>query len=337
MVILIPAYEPDKRLLELIHEIKKNCPFHIVVVDDGSGNAYKEIFQWVKNQGCTVLAHKKNMGKGQALKTGFGYIKLTGENEGVVCADSDGQHLPADIMKIAREVERHRNHIVLGCRHFTGKVPLRSRFGNWVTRFVFAFSTGSKIYDTQTGLRGYSADMLDWLCSISGQRFEYEMNMLLEASREGYSFYSVDIDTVYHKNHSSHFRTIADSARVYFPILKFSGASIMSALLDFGILAAVYSLTSNLLLAVIFARILSSAFNYTVNRTFVFKAGMSVMLKKSLPRYYTLAAVILLFNYCLMNLFNIQLGIPLLCAKLLTETTLYLFSFWSQRKFVFAH
>lgn len=335
MTILIPAYEPDARLLTLIENIQAVCNFPIIVVDDGSGEAYRNIFQAVKEQGCTVLTHPTNQGKGCALKTGFHYLKKTGETEGVVCADSDGQHLPQDIIRISQKVKEFRSHIILGCRRFTGNVPLRSRLGNTVTRLVYSFSTGHRIYDTQTGLRGYSADMLGWLCTVPGERFEYEMNILLEADKAGYSFDEVVIDTVYHENHSSHFRTVIDSAKVYLPLLKFSTSSLMSGILDVSLVMLLQLLSSNLLLSVIGARIGSSVFNYTLNKNFVFSKSSRSHLPSSSKKYFTLVIFILALNYGLMNLFHLHLGIPLFYAKLLTEAILFLFSYWIQKRFVF--
>lgn len=147
MHVLIPSYEPDERLLRLIEQLKEICSFPILVVDDGSREAYRDIFHSVRELGCTVITHGTNKGKGRALKTGFEYLNKKGETDGVVCADSDGQHLPADIVKIAGAVHEHQNHIILGCRRFTGKVPLRSRFGNAATRQVYSFATGNRIYE----------------------------------------------------------------------------------------------------------------------------------------------------------------------------------------------
>ena len=126
MVVLIPAYEPNERLIKLINELKAICNYNIVIVDDGSGEAYKEIFARVAYKGCTVLTHEVNKGKGQALKTGFSYIKETTEAEGVICADCDGQHLPKDIIKIGETINKHHNSIILGTRRFMGNVPFRS-------------------------------------------------------------------------------------------------------------------------------------------------------------------------------------------------------------------
>ncbi|SFF18734.1 Putative flippase GtrA (transmembrane translocase of bactoprenol-linked glucose) [Paenibacillus catalpae] len=337
MTILIPSYEPDERLLTLIHHLKEETGVaSILIVDDGSGEQYKAIFESAAEAGCTVLRHTVNKGKGSALKTGFDYVRQHGGHDGVVCADSDGQHLPEDILKITDAVRKNRNHIVLGSRQFTGKVPLRSRFGNSATRMVYSLATGKPIRDTQTGLRGYSSDMLDWLCEVPGDRFEYEMNMLLEAPKAGYDFVEVPIETVYlEDNKSSHFRPLTDSARIYFPFLKFCTSSGFAAVLDFVLLFLFQWLTSSLLIAVIGARVISSIFNFTMNRRFVFNDGQAISIKKSLPRYFSLVVVIMISNYALLYLFHESIKIPLFAAKLMTEALLFAFSYLVQRRFVY--
>jgi Glycosyltransferases involved in cell wall biogenesis len=339
MTILIPSYEPDERLLGLIHSLKENGNPSILVVDDGSGEDYREIFDSARAAGCTVVTHPANLGKGRALKTGFDYIRRSGHPDGVVCADSDGQHLPKDIMRVANAVREHPRHIVLGSRRFTGKVPARSRFGNTATRMVYSYATGTPIHDTQTGLRGYSPDMLDWLCRIPGDRFEYEMNMLLESKNAGYDLMEVPIDTVYlDENKSSHFRPLADSARIYFPFLKFAASSGLSALLDILLLFLLQAIGMNLFLSVVGARIGSSLFNFAMNRTFVFEGKdnrSAKSMKRSMPRYYSLVVIVLLCNYGLLHTFHESIGIPLLAAKLMTEAILFAFSFWAQKKFVY--
>lgn len=333
-MILIPAYEPDQRLIELVKNLLAKCSYPILIVNDGSGKKYDSIFQSAEELGCTILRHDVNQGKGTALKTGFHYLKTQHEAEGVVCADCDGQHLPEDIIKVAREVQQRQSYIVLGSRRFVGRVPVKSRLGNTFTRLIFSFVTGTRIMDTQTGLRGYSADMLDWLCSIPGERFEYEMIMLLEAPAAGYHFKEVEINTVYAENHSTHFHALKDSVRVFRPVVKFCTSSLLSAGIDFALLMILGSLTSSLLFAVVASRACSSLFNYTMNKYFVFARNHSGM-KQSFLKYFALVLVVLFFNYQLLAFFNQTLGISLFYAKILTESALFLFSYWMQRVFVF--
>lgn len=92
MIILIPAYEPDERLVRLAASIRAASDAHVVVVDDGSGSDYRQVFDAARALGCTVIGHATNRGKGHALKEGFRYVALHHPGEDVVCADCDGQH-----------------------------------------------------------------------------------------------------------------------------------------------------------------------------------------------------------------------------------------------------
>jgi len=212
MIILIPAYEPDHKLIALLRSITEAQPsVEVVLVDDGSGPDHASLFLRASELGGLVLTHPVNRGKGAALRTGFAWIAGHRPGQVVVCADCDGQHTATDILKVGdattASIAVGRPSIVLGARHFTGRVPFRSRFGNEVTRGFFALATGIRLRDTQTGLRGYPASMLDWLGTIEGDRFEYELNTLLQAKPGGHPIVEVPIATIYlDENASSHFR-----------------------------------------------------------------------------------------------------------------------------------
>ena len=233
MYIIIPAYEPDKRLIQVVQDITIKLPkARIIVVNDGSGPGYNDYYDETAFIGATVLTHPINKGKGAALKTAFAHIQeeVVGQHlsaQPIVTVDSDGQHLIKDIVRVAKATEENPSHLVLGARAFVGKVPARSRFGNKVTAGLFRLVTGQKVTDTQTGLRGMSTDLIPWLLNLDGNRFEYEFNMLLEAKKSGHQISEVPIETVYlEENKSSHFRPIRDSIRIYSPFLKFSGTAV---------------------------------------------------------------------------------------------------------------
>ncbi|MPN33362.1 hypothetical protein SDC9_180848 [bioreactor metagenome] len=119
------------------------------------------------------------------------------------------------------------------------------------------------------------------------------------------------------------------------PIVKFSMSSILSAIIDFSLLGIIQAFTSNLLISVIGARLCSAVFNYSMNRLYVFSKSPNLSVKKSLPRYFLLAVIIMLVNYGIIDIFYQVIGLSLFFSKIFTEVTIYLFSFWSQRKFVF--
>jgi len=338
MVILIPAFQPDEHLIELICELKLNCDYKMLIVDDGSGEVYDSVFKQCKVLGCIVLKHDKNMGKGCSIKTGFAYINDNmDEKLGVVTADADGQHLVKDILNISLEIQSSDHEIVLGVRRFIGKVPWKSAIGNEIVRRIFKLTSGAELLDTQTGLRGFSIASLFWLLSIDGQRYEYEMNVLLLAKKAEYEFKQIEIDTVYETtNKSSHFRAVKDSIRVFMPFLRFCGSGISAAFVDYFLLFYLQWLTRNLFLSVVVARVASSAVNYTVNRLLVFNIKSKDKKNKSkLLSYYSLVCVLLIVNYFLLRFFSGTLHIWLLWSKMITELLLFFISFTVQRLFIF--
>lgn len=335
MHIIIPSYEPDDRLVSLVKGIKEQSSADILVINDGSTPFYEPFYKKIEQLGATLLTHNVNKGKGAALKTAFTYLKdKVADDEVLVTADSDGQHLLSDIIKVANTVTAAKdNTLVIGARAFVGKVPLRSRFGNKVTAFLFKCSTGQKVSDTQTGLRGFKANMIPWLLELEGDRFEYEFHMLLDAKKAGVEIVEEAIETVYlEENKSSHFRPIQDSIRIYKPFLKFSGASVLAAITDLSILFILMALTDNLLLSVIISRVISASLQYFLNANVVFKKNTEP--QKSIIYYTLLVIVMLTCNYFLLGIL-VNVGPGLLIAKVLTEAILFIIGYNIQRKLVF--
>jgi glycosyltransferase involved in cell wall biosynthesis len=335
MTILIPAYQPTEKMIELVSELRAQSSTPILIVDDGSGQKYQNIFQQVQSLGCTVLTHPENKGKGAALKTGFSYLITSMEEEGVVCADCDGQHSVEDILKTVQVTKTLGREMVLGVRTFDRNTPLKSRIGNRITSGVLAMATGSFLSDTQTGLRGYPSMLLPWLCSMEGDRYEYELNLLLYAREGNVSIRQIPIRTIYeNRNSGSHFRVVSDSIRVYLPLLRCGGSSMLSGLVDFFLLIFMQYWLDNLFFAVVLTRAVSSLMNYLITRHFVFQRGNAV--NSSAPRYFSLVVVIMLFNYVLLSFFTATVSIPLAAAKILTEIILFLCSYVIQKRFVFS-
>lgn len=337
MIILIPAYEPDDQLLRLIRSILAAAPqLTLVVVDDGSGPGYQPVFDGAAGLGCTVIGYAGNRGKGHALKAGFGFIAEHFPGRDVVCADSDGQHRVEDILRVAERLPAASDAMVLGTRSFSGNVPARSKIGNTATRWLFRLATGESIPDTQTGLRGYPASMLPWLRGVPGERYEYELNLLLEARQAGYLIRTVDIATVYlDHNSGSHFRPLADSARIYAPLLKFLASSLTAFVLDTAAFLVLITVTGSVLFAVVGARGISSAVNFLINRHLVFCHGRERKATRTSVRYFALVLTLLAANLALMSALD-QIAVAALPAKLLVEAALLAVSYSVQQRFLFA-
>ena len=195
-IALIPAYEPDEALLKLLPQVQA-AGFEIIIIDDGSGAEYAPLFEKAKSY-AVILTHEINCGKGSALKTGFSYIYLHYKKPcTIVTIDADGQHDINDALAICAIAEAHPDTLVLGSRKLNGRVPVRSQFGNALTRMVYHLATGLKVQDTQTGLRAFSLEHLPLLMDIPGERYEYEMNVLLEYARKKIPIQEHEIETIY--------------------------------------------------------------------------------------------------------------------------------------------
>lgn len=337
-IALIPAYEPEQIMIDLLKEINA-AGLKAIVVDDGSGSDYKNVFDSA-SQYAKVLSYPKNHGKGHALKTGLDYIHSNFQGDYIVVTiDADGQHTVKDALKICEAAEKKRDTLILGSRMLKEDTPLRSRFGNTVTHFVYDISTGINIRDTQTGLRAFSAKLLPTIMNIPGERYEYEMNVLLEFSRMGIPIEEIAISTIYIGDNScSHFNTLKDSCRIYKEILKFSASSFISFLIDYGTYSLLLAVTAglgsiSLPLSNVCARIVSASANYTINRKMVFKSDSNVV--HTTLQYFILASIILTGNTILLKVLVNNIGMNRYGAKLITEIIFFTLSWLIQRFIIF--
>jgi glycosyltransferase involved in cell wall biosynthesis len=342
---IVPSLNPDEKFLRVVEGLVQSGFESIILVDDGSRPDCRVWFERaLEYPQCTLLRHGKNLGKGRALKTAFNhFLSLENGHVGVVTLDGDGQHAMPDVLNCAKALEEHPESLILGARVFTGdNVPARSRFGNHFTSFIFKALCGIPVTDTQTGLRGISAEYCRYLLDVKGERFEFETNMLLETRRAEVSILEVPIETVYiEENKSSHFRVIRDSVAIYGLILKYLSSSVLSFVLDWGLFTLfLWGLghflpdfaTANIYIATAVARVLSSLFNFSVNRTVVFRSREG--LGKTLVRYYTLCICQLLCSAALVHLLSLT-GCPSAVAKIPVDICLFLISFRIQRNWVF--
>lgn len=331
---VIPAYEPDEKMLAVIDDISSLTDFHIIVINDGSGKDKLPIFAEAAKK-AIVLTHEVNKGKGRGIKTALEYIKEhEADTVGIVIADADGQHKVEDIIRVSEALKSSPDKLIMGCRRFSGKIPLRSKFGNNITKFVFSFAAGVKVSDTQTGLRGFSSKLIPFMLSVNGDRYEFEMNMLLECAREGIRFYEVPIETVYlGKNESSHFNPIKDSWRIYKDILKFSCSSLLSFCVDYIFYSIFAMISGNVAFSNICARVISSIFNFSMNKKFVFKNKESIA--KTATKYFLLAAFILAANTIMLELCVKYFIHNKYISKILIEVLLFFINWAAQKSFVF--
>jgi len=337
-VIIIPAYQPDEELSNLIEQLNETPSIKVIIVNDGSDCRCDAIFEKISTYSqVTIIQHAVNLGKGQALKTAFNYFltHFPESNSGVITADADGQHTPKDILALANAFMHKPTSLILGSRKFCGNVPWRSRFGNNLTRHVFKTLIGQSLQDTQTGLRAIPRDFLKILLKTSSSGYEFELDMLIRASKQNLPIKEISIKTVYNNhNKGSHFNPILDSLKIYFVFLRFLFFAMISGLLDFLAFSLGFFLCGNILLSEIVARIFSGTCNFFFNKGLVFKSSDKIRLEAL--KYTLLCVVNLVFSYALIQSL-VYFGMNVYASKVIALTGLFVANFAIQKLIIFNH
>ena len=345
VVLLIPALNPDEKLTRLVAELREQDFTKFMIVNDGSKQECLGIFEDLRASGCEVFTHRKNFGKGRALKNALNRIyEVFPDFECVVTLDADGQHIPKDIINVAQASLEHPDKMILGVRTFGRDVPLRSKFGNVMTRNVMRLFCGLRISDTQTGLRGFSKEILIHFLDVSGERYEYEMNVLLETREKGIGILEVPIKTIYiDDNRSSHFNPIKDSIRIYSLFGKYIVASMLSFVIDIALFTLFVALfrdvmyASYVYVATVLARAISSFVNYQINQKGVFKSP-DTSRKQAIVRilsYYALVVINVILSAFFVDFLSKEFLWNETVVKILVDSVLFVMNYFIQRDFLF--
>ena len=360
--ILIPSYQPDGKLPPYVQALREAGFAKIVIVDDGSGESYDTVFEPLKDADggvVQVIRYEPNHGKGYALRTGMRWIADNDpECAFVITADSDGQHTVQDTLRMSDALHENDAGILLGSRDFSqANVPAKSRMGNRITTAVFRVLYGQRVGDTQTGLRGFSRKLLNRFLQTKGDRYEYEMNQLIDCSIDKIPIRALPIQTVYENNNEgSHFDPVRDSWRIYKVIFerffRFIAASLICFCVDYGLYllfnhlfkAYVPTLNSYLSflpvhiiarigLAAVVARVFSSILNFFINKKFVF--ANRAKLGASFARYVATVVLIVVISAWLTSSLHIWFGWNDNLVKMPVDILLFFLSYYLQRRWVF--
>ena len=272
-IVLIPAYEPDEQLIRLVKRLKE-AAFTVVVVDDGSGKDYREIFDSIKDW-AHIVTHDFNRGKGAALKTGMAYIRdHLPQAEHFITCDADGQHLVEDVIRVKDQL--HAGHkFVLTMRQRKKKIPFRSWIGNAMSRVVYALLTKRYLSDNQSGLRGFHCSYIDWLVQVERDKYDYEMNVLYYAAKKAIPISTIIIDAIYiNNNQSSHFQPVKDTLRIYRSLMVLALGQVigLGAAEIWMVIASIVFGYNQLLFTVPVAGLIGYGVNIAVNEFFLFRS-----------------------------------------------------------------
>ncbi len=340
--VLVPAYEPNEALSNVIHDILQltinDMSFAgLYIIDDGSeSEVAQDVFGKLQDHNkVEVIRHARNTGKGGALKTGFRqiYDRMPSVNY-IVTADADGQHKPSDIVCLARKaLDSERPNI--GYREFSSDIPLRSRFGNILTAALFRLATGRKIRDTQSGLRTYLRRHVPKLLSIEANRYEFEFHCLFIVAKESTApLEQYPIETIYEPgNPSSHFSPVLDSFRIYLVFLRYVSVSAISGLLEFLIFSGLTIFNLPTLTALIVTRFITAPIYFLGMRNIVFKSTGRISLQAL--QVIALMTAHIAFLWRFIEWLQTQFNTHPIGAMLLGMLAFYLLNFIIQRFIIF--
>jgi glycosyltransferase involved in cell wall biosynthesis len=190
IIALIPAYNEQAHLAQVLRDVRKYLP--ALVVDDGSTDQTGTV---AEAGGAILVRQTPNQGKGAALRAGFRYALNQGY-AGVLTLDADGQHDPQEIPRFLEAYNQSHADLIIGARDFSSIPPLR-RLANTLGRWSFSWALGQPVPDNQSGYRLISRRLLEMVLSSQELGFEFEVEMIVTCVETGCQLGWVPIRTIY--------------------------------------------------------------------------------------------------------------------------------------------
>lgn len=213
IVVVIPTYNNDKTIGQVVDDVKQYTN-HIIVVNDGSTDNTAKILNNIAD--IEVITHKQNCGKGTALKNGLCKAKTEGYHYAITI-DSDGQHFASDIPTFVAEIEQTPDCLLVGSRNIQAdNMPGKNTFANKFSNFWFRLETGINLPDTQSGYRLYPLTKMNVQKWYYTAKYEFELEALVFAAWSGIKVRNIPINVYYppEGERVSHFRPARDFTRI---------------------------------------------------------------------------------------------------------------------------
>ena len=192
IVAIIPAYNEEKALADVIEPTLRYVD-KVIIVDDGSVDNTAEV---ALKAGAELISHDTNLGKGEALKSGF---KAVDDDSLIVAIDGDGQHNPNEIPYLIEPIIEDGADLVNGSRYMNGpeeNTPAYRRVGQKVLDIATNISAGIKVTDSQSGFRAFSPKTKN-VFRFNDTGFGIESEMLVDAADAGLKIVEVPITVRY--------------------------------------------------------------------------------------------------------------------------------------------
>lgn len=196
ILIVVPAFNEGKSIIDVIRDLKKHGYKNILVVDDGSVDRTGELAKKAK---AFVVRHVINRGLGAALGTGFEFAKHKSYST-LVTFDSDGQHKAKDIINILKPIKNNQADVVIGSRLLWNKknMPLGRLILNHLSNLATFALYGVWATDTLSGLRAFNKKAIRSI-NIKTQRMEVSNEFFKEIKINNLRFKEIPIRPIYTK------------------------------------------------------------------------------------------------------------------------------------------
>ena len=215
--IVIPAYNEEATILEVVKQALNEC-VNVIVVDDGSVD---KTIRELNGLPITVIEHKTNRGKAASLWDGF-MAALKMNVDCIITLDGDGQHAPSDISLLLKKSMEFPSDIIVGARLADkSAIPAKRYYANKFANFWLAWAAGYPIKDSQSGFRVYPKALFDNLNISKKHGFVFESEIFIKAAQKGIYSHPVKIPAVYKKGaRPSHFRGVQDITLITLMVAK---------------------------------------------------------------------------------------------------------------------
>ena len=190
--IVIPVYNEKNTILNLLQRVKNseigNFSKEIIVVDDGSTDGTRKILKDLDEQNIKVFYHPINIGKGNALRTGFS--KAGGEI--IIVQDADLEYDPAEYMKLLSPIEHGASSVVYGSRYISSETRKNIPFGTWFLTKVTNILYNSSLTDEPTCYKVFRKSILEDL-DLQCEHFEFCPEFTAKVLKKGIKIFEVPI------------------------------------------------------------------------------------------------------------------------------------------------
>jgi glycosyltransferase involved in cell wall biosynthesis len=216
LLAVIPALNAERTIGDVVRKTREQI-HDVVVIDDGCSDRTADV---ARAEGATVLRHDVNRGKGASLKSGFAYGREHGY-DAVITLDADGQHLPSEIPKIITAWQESGADLVIGGRaHLFAHMLPRRRMANRFSAWAIAKAAGTRVSDSQSGFRLYTARLLREI-NLRSDGFDMESEVIIRAGVRKMRIVVTSVDLGFIDGLStSHYRPLGDTLRIAWTALR---------------------------------------------------------------------------------------------------------------------